>query len=373
MKGMAGAALSETATDQRVTRIVLHRQRAPLRVPYKLSFGPVEAFDTILVEIAGEGGRAGFGEATFLPGYSEETMEGSWGRATALAEQSAGRTTGEIVALAAKLHQEGPFTATAFTTACEMLSGHSALAPRQTVDVPLLAIVNADEPAGYEAEIEGHLAAGYRTLKVKVGFDLEPDLARVERIRRFVAGRAAIRVDGNQGYARDEALRFAATLEPEGIELLEQPADGGDWETAADLAKVAQVPMMLDESIFGIADVERAAELGAARYIKFKLMKAGGIDRLAGALKRIRDLGMVPVLGNGVAGEVGCWMEGCVAAQLIDNAGEMNGFLKPAAGIFAQPIKVENGAMILEAGAMPAIDRAALEAVTIEHREFASQ
>ncbi|MBE9554994.1 MAG: mandelate racemase, partial [Proteobacteria bacterium] len=281
---MAGAVPSETAKDQRATGISLHRLRVPLRVPYKLSFGPVEAFDTILVKITGEDGRSGFGEATFLPGYSEETMEGSWGRAIALAEQAEGRTTGEIMALAASLQQEGPFTATAFTTACEMLSSHPMLTPRQTVAAPLLAIINADDPAGYEAEIEDHLAAGYRTLKVKVGFDMEPDLARVERIRRFVAGRAAIRVDGNQGYVRDEALRFAAALEPEGIELLEQPAYAGDWETAADLAKVAQVPMMLDESIFGIADVERAAELGAARYIKFKLMKAGGIDRLAAAL-----------------------------------------------------------------------------------------
>jgi L-alanine-DL-glutamate epimerase-like enolase superfamily enzyme len=363
----------ETATGLRVTRTILHRLRAPLRVPYKLSFGPVEAFDTILVEIIGEDGRAGFGEATFLPGYSEETMEGSWGRATALAAQSTGRTSGEIMALAARLLPGGPFTATAFATACELLAGHPMLAPRQTVAVPLLAIVNSDAPAGYEPEIETHLAAGYRTLKVKVGFDLEPDLARVERIRQFVAGRAAIRVDGNQGYTRDEALRFAGELEPEGIELLEQPAAAADWETAADLARVARVPMMLDESIFGIADVERAAELGAARHIKLKLMKAGGIDRLAAALARIRELGMIPVLGNGVAGDVGCWMEGCVAARMIDNAGEMNGFLKPATGIFTSPIKVENGAMILEAGAMPAIDRATLQSVTVEHREFASQ
>ena len=370
---MAGGILKEPAAGHRVKRITLHRLRAPLRTPYKLSFGPVEAFDTILVEITGEDGRAGFGEATFLPGYSEETMEGAWGRATALAEQAAGRTTDEVMGLAATLHREGPFTATAFTTACEMLSGHPMLTPHQTIAVPLLAIVNADDPAGYEAEIESHLAAGYRTLKVKVGFDMEPDLARVERICRFVAGRAAIRVDGNQGYNREEALRFAAMLDPGGIELLEQPADAGDWETAADLAKVARVPMMLDESIFNVADVKRAAELGAARYIKFKLMKAGGIDRLAAALNRIRELGMIPVLGNGVAGEVACWMEGCVAASMIDNAGEMNGFLKPATGIFTEEIKVENGAMILEAGAMPAIDRAALQAVTVEQREFASK
>lgn len=362
--------LNETLAELNTERIALHRLRLPLRVPYKLSFGPVEAFDTMLVEITGADGRSGFGEATFLPGYSEERMEEAWDRAVALAQQAAGQMTARISTMAENLRPHGPFTATAFTTACEMLSRHPMLTPPKRVAVPLLAIVNADDPAGYEPEIEAHLAAGYRTLKVKVGFDLQPDLARVERIRRFVAGRAAIRVDGNQGYAPADALRFAATLEPDGIELLEQPAHAQDWDTAAKLAQVSRVPMMLDESIFGISDVERAAELGAARYIKFKLMKAGGIDNVAAALDRIRALGMAPVLGNGVAGEVGCWMEACVAAHMIDNAGEMNGFLKPVANLFSRPIKVENGAMVLEAGAMPDIDREALAAATIDHREF---
>jgi L-alanine-DL-glutamate epimerase-like enolase superfamily enzyme len=362
--------LSEMLAELNTERIGLYRLRLPLRVPYKLSFGPVTAFDTMLVEVMGTDGRSGFGEATFLPGYSEERMEEAWGRATALAERAAGRTTAEISAMAEKLLPHGPFTATAFTTACEMLCRHPMLTPPERVAVPLLAIVNADDPAAYEPEIEAHLAAGYRTLKVKVGFDLEADLARLERIRRFVAGRATIRVDGNQGYAPIDALRFATALEPDGIELLEQPAHAQDWDTAAKLAKVSRVPMMLDESIFGIPDVERAAELGAARYIKFKLMKAGGIDRLTAALDRIRALGMFPVLGNGVAGEVGCWMEACVAARMIDNAGEMNGFLKPVANLFSRRIKVENGAMVLEAGPMPDIDREALTEATIDHREF---
>lgn len=362
--------VSEAARLADVDRVTVRRLRLPLTVPYKLAFGPVEAFDTILVGVQDAEGRAGFGEATFLPGYSEERMETAWERSGTLAARAAGRSPAEIVAEAARILPEGPFTATAFTTACEMLMGHPALTHEQIVAVPLLAIVNADLPGEYEPEIESHLAAGYRTLKVKVGFDLESDLARVERIQRFVAGRALIRVDGNQGFRRDEALRFAASLEPEGIELLEQPAGAGDWETAAELPKVSRVPMMLDESIFDVADVERAAELGAAHFIKFKLMKAGGLDRLEAALNRIRELGMIPVLGNGVAGEIGCWMEGCVAAHLIDNAGEMNGFLKPKAGIFDTPIRVENGAMILESGAMPTIDRDALAAATVDRMEF---
>jgi L-alanine-DL-glutamate epimerase-like enolase superfamily enzyme len=114
--------------------------------------------------------------------------------------------------------------------------------------------------------------------------------------------------------------------------------------------------MMLDESIYGMADIERAAQLRAARFIKLKLMKMGSLEALAQGIRRIRELGMVPVLGNGVACEVGCWMEACVARTLIANAGEMNGFLKLVARLLVNPVRFESGAMLLEAGYAPRLD-----------------
>jgi L-Ala-D/L-Glu epimerase len=67
-----------------------------------------------------------------------------------------------------------------------------------------------------------------------------------------------------------------------------------------------------------------------------------------------------PVLGNGVAAEPSCWMEACVAARYIDNAGEMNGFCKPRRTLFAQPLRFERGHIVLEPGPLPALDPAAL-------------
>lgn len=356
-------------TDLACERVTLRLLRIPLRVPYKLAFGPVAAFDTLLVEVS-SGAESGTGEATYLPGYSDETAEDGWRRAVSLAARMAGRSLGEAGGLAAEAHREAAFTASAFATACEMLAGHPLLTVETRQAVPLLAIVNALEPAEFELEIEAHLAAGYRTLKVKVGFDCDTDIARVRRIQDCVRGRAKLRLDGNQGYVRDEAVRFAAALEPAGIELLEQPCAAADWDSAVAVARVCPAPMMLDESIFGIADIERAAELEAARYIKLKLMKASGLDDLVSGLRRIRELGMDPVLGNGVAADVGCWMEACVAAREIGNAGEFNGFLKPTQSLFRAPIAVEGGAMILEPGGMPALDRDALDGLTIKQEVY---
>ena len=363
------AADAMALTGLRCRRIELRALRIPLRVPYKLAFGPVAAFDTLLVEVA-SGAESGVGEATYLPGYSDETAEAGWTRAAGLAARMAGRTIREAGELAAGAHREAAFTASAFATACGMLAGHPLLTVEKRQAVPLLAIVNAVDPAEFEPEIEAHLAAGYRTLKVKVGFDLEADIARIRRIQEYVNGRAMLRLDGNQGYARDQAIRFAKSLEPEGIDLLEQPCAAGDWDSAVAVTRACPAPMMLDESIFGIADIERAAELEAARYVKLKLMKMGGLDDLVSGLRRIRDLGMIPVLGNGVAADVGCWMEACVAAREIDNAGEFNGFLKPATSLFRDPVAVEGGAMVLHPGGMPALDRDALESLTIKREVY---
>ena len=87
-------------------------------------------------------------------------------------------------------------------------------------------------------------------------------------------------------------------------------------------------------------------------------MKMGSLESLARGIRRIRELGMEPVLGNGVACEVGCWMEACVARTLIANAGEMNGFLKPVTRLLADPLRFADGALVLDAGYAPRLDAA---------------
>lgn len=335
----------------------LHLLKLPLTVPYHLAFGDVTDFDTIVVEALDDDDRAGYGEATLLAAYGGETLEDAWSFSRSLAENLIGRTTADAKeTLAGSLHDH-PFSVTAFTAAIEMLEGHSILSPAAEIRVPLLGAVNATDHDAIPGEVERLLAEGYGTLKVKVGFDIDDDLDRLRVIQEAVAGRAALRLDGNQGYTAEDGCRFAAEADPEGIELFEQPCAADDWAAAAAVAKVARVPMMLDESIFGLEDIERAADLGIASFIKLKLLKMGGLDRLADALELIRAKGMEPVLGNGVASDIACWMEAAVAAQHIRNAGEFNGFLRPVSGILAEPLAVDSGAMVLTPDFVPELDR----------------
>ena len=166
-----------------IEEIKLSRLRIPLAKPYKLAFGDVTHFDTLLVELVADG-RPGFGEATILNGYTQETVEGSWALAQALTQRLKGLSPEAARrTLETDVRGRAPFTATAFQTALEMAAGHPLLDVEKSTGVPLLFGINATDPAGIERELEGALDGGYRTLKIKAGFDLEADLARVGYIQ----------------------------------------------------------------------------------------------------------------------------------------------------------------------------------------------
>jgi L-alanine-DL-glutamate epimerase-like enolase superfamily enzyme len=351
------------------------RLRLPLEKPYRLAFGPVEALDTVVVRMAagaedgaGDGRGHGYGEATLLTGYTDETIDDTW-RETCRLVGAAATPGFDLFAALDQLDAPRPFLATAFRTAAEMAGGSPLLTLHAPARVPILGLLQGDTPAQLESEVESLLAHGYRTLKLKVGFDAASDAETVLWAQRAVAGRARLRLDANQGYGAAAAVDFVRRLSPESIELFEQPCAAGDWEAHAAVLPIARdrgIALMLDESIYAERDIERAAALGAAAFIKVKLMKFCTLERLAAAIGRIRELGMEPVLGNGVATDLGCWMEACVAARHICNAGEMNGFLKPRSRLLADTLVFREGAIDLPARWRPRIDRDTLDRLALD-------
>lgn len=350
----------------RIERVDIRQLEIPLTRPYRLSFGPVTRYDSIVVQIAGDEGQRGFGEATLLTGYTDETIGDSYALACALGRELPGTTSTAACARLQALGARAPFVATAFHTALDMANAHPLLARREPARVPILGLLQGDDEADIRANFERLYADGYRTVKVKVGFDVDDDSRTLALIQRVVAGRAALRVDANQGYTGAEAATLIERIDPAGIELFEQPCAAGDWDAhrvAVDAAARTGLALMLDESIYGVADIERAARERACAFVKVKLMKFVSIDALVAAIERIRALSMQPVLGNGVASDISCWMEACVAHRHIDNAGEMNGFLKARHMLFTQPLGFDAGSIVVPVGT-PTLDADALASYT---------
>jgi L-alanine-DL-glutamate epimerase-like enolase superfamily enzyme len=356
----------------RLQELSLRKLRIPLLRPYVLSYRTFTEFEPIVIEVRDRDGRIGWGEGHIAPGASSETREGGWAFCREHASAIIGKPAHEAKAAVTANMKSNKVAATAILAAIEMLENHPLLHVEREKRLPLLTPVNSTTPTEIEKEIEERLEEGFRTFKVKVGKDPIADLRRVQEIQRAVDGRATMRLDANRAYAQDDACRFAAALEPSGIELFEQPCSAEDWDANARVASVSSVPLMLDEPICEIDDIKRAAEIRNVGFCKLKLKRFGGLDLLAEALDTVRQCGMEPVLGDGLATEVGCWMEACVARHTIRNAGEFNGFLKPKVRLFSKPLQVAAGQLILSPGYRPEIDCDALGAHEVAKEQFAA-
>ncbi len=355
----------------RVSDIDLHRLSLPLQTPYRLSYHTFDTFEPILVRIQDESGRHAFGEGHISPGSSAETRAGGWAFCQEQAKALIGRSQEDAIAQVSGVATRSPVAASSLLTALEMLTDPPLLQVTEVVRLPILTPTNATTPAEIEQEVEHRLAEGFCTFKVKVGKDVDADIERVRRIQSAAAGRAMLRIDANRAYDVEQGTSFASRLDPEGIELFEQPCASHDWAANAEVARHSAVPLMLDEPICSVGDVERAAKIPGVAFCKVKLKRFGSLARLDAVLARIREVGLTPVLGDGLACEPGCWMEACVARGRIDNAGEFNGFLKPRVRLFREPLGFESGCVVLRPG-RPAIDPDVLAAHTVERLSFGS-
>jgi len=351
-----------------IAKATLRRLRLPLHQPYKLSYRTFTEFEPFFLELVDAGGRKAFSDAHVSPGSSSETREGAWAYCRdRLAEFGPG--CGGIDALKARLLgrlDESKVATTLLVTALESLQGSPWLEIGQGVSHELIVPINAMDAAGIEAELEQLLGEGFTTFKVKVGKDLPGDIERAGTILRLLEGRATIRLDANRAYSRDDAIRFAHSLPGEGVELFEQPCAAEAWDDNAAVARESPVPVMLDEPICAIADIERAATIPNVGYCKVKLKRFGGLDALAEGIRCVHEHGMLAVLGDGLGSEINNWMEAAIAARLIRTKGEFNGFLKHKDRLFRNPLAFGRGRITLQAGYFPVLDEAAIERLTVD-------
>jgi len=149
-------------------------------------------------------------------------------------------------------------------------------------------------------EVERHVSAGYRRVKLK----LSP--------RRAVRAVAAVRdrwpelvlfADANAAYsgmAAAEVARELAPLEDMALACLEQPMGDEDLAGHAELAERLRVPICLDESLGSYAAVVNALKMGACSVV---CVKPG---RLGGYLAAVRTLELCASRG------VPAWVGGMV-------------------------------------------------------------
>lgn len=357
-------------TMPRLISATLTRLRLPLVRPYRLSYRTFEEFEPFVVQLGDSDGREGFADAHISPGSSSETREGGWKAMARMLGEGVGHPVEALKQKALSQFVTSKGAMTAIASAVEVLERNALLDVQEPARLPLLVPINSLEEKDIVPEVDRLLDQGFRTFKVKVGKDVEADLARVQIIQRAVAGRATLRLDANRAFDRDQGIAFASKLDPTSIELFEQPCESDQWEANAAVAAASTVPLMLDEPICTLDDIERAGTIRNVGFCKLKLKRFGGLERLAAGLGAVRENGMEPVLGDGLGSEIHGWLEACVARGLVRNAGEYNGFLKPHGRLFENALPFAEGVLTLPKGYWPVLSGDAFESARLDRLTF---
>ncbi len=319
--------------------------------PYHLSLVTLENFDSVIVRIRGEG-YEGFGETTDVPGYFHETPDDAWHFIERWGPKVLNKNPKSIFQEICEIEKILSFAATPLLTALEEWVDAKSGRHRGEICLPLLGVVQGENVRELVADAERLQEQGFETLKFKVGFEVKGDLERLAAVQKNLNRDVRIRIDANQGYDFDQARRFLLELDPEGIELFEQPLATDAWDEMSRLAEIKTVPLMLDEAISSEEDLDRTIETGCAQAVKFKLMKCGSRAELTRLIHKARSAGLKVILGNGVALDMGCRHEALVLKDtgLTRNAGEMNGFLKCKIRSLEPELVFEGGQLLIPAG-----------------------
>ncbi|NJM93083.1 MAG: hypothetical protein HC861_11215, partial [Rhodospirillaceae bacterium] len=176
-----------------------------------------------------------------------------------------------------------PYAKSAIDMACWDLVGKNAEQPlaemlggRYGETVALYRSVPQAEPDRMAAQARKYVEAGYKRIQVKVGLDPDEDVARIEAVRDALPRDVVLFADANSGWNTHQARRFLRATRALDY-YLEQPCDR--YEENLALRADCDRPLILDESIDGLAVLMRACADRLADGITIKLARVGGITK----------------------------------------------------------------------------------------------
>ncbi len=162
-----------------------------------------------------------------------------------------------------------------------------------------------------------HQDRGFDCFKVKVGKDRDSDLRALLAIAAAVPG-ARFRLDANAGFGPDDALSLVREVERRGVlvECFEQPCAEDDLDAMAFVAERSRPPVVADESVKTMEDLERVIARKAARGVNLKLSKSGGPIEAFAIGQRARAAGLSLMCGAMVETRLGLSAMAHVASAL---------------------------------------------------------
>ena len=246
---------------------------------------------------------------------------------------------------------------------------HDFMGGRTTAALPLCALIPLMDPAAMVDMARAFQHSGSRTFRLKLGHSIAEDRAIVAAARTALGDEARIRVDYNQAYRPDEAIRAIRAIEPFGIDVAEQPVAATDWLGMARVQAAVGVPLMAHEGCFSLQDVHALVELGAVRVVGINSERPGGVTQALRAIDYAAARGLGVVLHNQPLG-IASAMQVHVAAARSPNLGhaiELFGHIMMEDDLILEPLDYSGGVVRVPQGAGlgVALDERALQRYSV--------
>jgi D-galactarolactone cycloisomerase len=126
-------------------------------------------------------------------------------------------------------------------------------------------------------EAEAHAAAGFRALKIKLGFGIEDDLAVMKSLKE-ISKDQEVMIDVNHAYSVADAIRLGRSLEDMGWRLrwYEEPVVQEDLDGCAEVRRALATPIAGGENEYTLFGFKQLLEKRAVDIAQPDICIAGG-------------------------------------------------------------------------------------------------
>lgn len=270
----------------KITKTEIYKYSIPM-VPFTIATGTIHFAQNIFIRIHTDENIVGVGECSAFPMIVGETQATCFEMAKDFAHLWKGKDVLDINARMDELHASTAYNYTiksAFDMALYDIAAKHSNLPLYTFlggikkkELKTDVTVGINSPQQMALQAEAFVEQGVEILKVKLGKNAAHDMEAIGLITKTVGNNIKLRIDANQGWHYEDALKVLTAFKDYNIEFCEQPMRRYVDAKLPKLVQLSPVKIMADESVFDHHDAERIIAANACDYVNIKFAKSGGI------------------------------------------------------------------------------------------------
>ncbi len=301
-----------------IADVRVHVLEAPLTEPFHWSFNGTSVRAACIVEVVAADGTTGWGEC-FGPAPLNAAIVAAYARRLIGADALATDAIWQDLYGAYRDQGQKGLAISALSgvdiALWDLKGKHFGVPVHRLLGGPLRTFVRAYATGTYRVEhgdpleyvvdeVAGYIEQGFHAAKLKIGFDVDADVALIRAVRRRIGPKPRLMLDANHGYDAIEAIALGRAVADQDIDWFEEPVIPEDLASYRDVRQGQPIPVAGGECEYTRWGFREVLMSRSMDIIQPDTCAAGGISEC----KKIADMAAafgvryVPhVWGTGIA------------------------------------------------------------------------